>query len=124
MRSGRPVLSAPEHDPLRNVHDLRHRARASSDARAYGGPAHGEQWTVDLAEPPPWVELPTGSSSCLYRLARHPHTGRPARDHRGNLLYVPFNDVVPPTDSPDDARILAFPGSERHPRGGSAAPRV
>src|SRR5688572_9326111 len=59
-------------------------------ARAYGGAAHGHEWPVDDDDPPAWIELPVGVSSCLYRLVRQPRTGRPAHDYRGNYLYVPI----------------------------------
>ena len=104
-------MSAREPEPLSNIRQLPDRAAVSGDARAYGGPAHGQEWTVDPIEPPPWVELRTGFSSSLYRLARHPRTGRPAHDYLGNLLYVPLTDVVPPTGTRDAARILTFPGN-------------
>ena len=104
-------MSAREPEPQSNIRQPPDRAAISSDARAYGGPAHGQEWTVDPVEPPPWVELHTGFSSSLYRLARHPRTGRPARDYLGNLLYVPITDVGPTKDTRDAARILAFPGT-------------
>lgn len=104
-------MSTQQPAPLSNVYYLPDRAAVRSDARAYGGPAHGQQWTVDPVDPAPWVELPTGSSSSLYRLARHPRTGRPVWDHLDNLLYVPLTDVAPRTGTRDGARILAFRGN-------------
>lgn len=59
-------------------------------AAAYCGTAHGAEWTVDGSLPPPdKVELWISDSPVWYRLARHPRTGRPARDWHGRLLYVP-----------------------------------
>jgi hypothetical protein len=95
-----------------------HQVRAApipraQDARAYGGPAHGQEWSVEGDQPPSWVELPTGASSCLYRLARHPRTGRPARDPHGNYLYVPIA-AVPTRQLPADVpRVLPFPPGGR-----------
>ena len=106
-------MSTREAEPSSNVHHLPDRAAVGSDARAYCGAAHGAQWTVDPVEPPPWVELPTGSSSSLYRLVRHPRTGRPARDYLGDLLYVPVVDGAAPPGTCGDARILAIPRNGR-----------
>ena len=111
-------MSTREPEPPSSVHHLPARAAVGGDARAYGGAAHGAQWTVDPVDPPAWVELPIGSSSCLYRLVRHPPTGRPARDHLGNLLYVPLLYVplangAPQPDTGGDAHILAFPRGGR-----------
>ena len=59
-------------------------------AAAYCGTAHGAEWTVDGSLPPPdKVELWISDSPVWYRLARHPRTGRPAKDWHGRLLYVP-----------------------------------
>ncbi|WP_209313824.1 transaldolase [Blastococcus sp. TF02A-35] len=63
------------------------------EARAYSGPAHGQQWQVIDPEPPAWVELPVGAASALYRLVRQPRSHRPARDQLGNYLYVPMTDA-------------------------------
>lgn len=81
----------------------------SAQGRAYCGPAHGAQWPVTDGRPPAWVELPCGTSSALYRLVRHPRTGRPARDILGNLLYVPM--VGDHSASHDDTpgRVIPFP---------------
>ena len=99
--------------PPSNVHHLPDRTPVGSQGRAYCGPAHGQHWSVDPVEPPPWVELPTGSTSSLYRLVRHPRTGRPARDYLGNLLYVPLADGATRADARGDAQILAFPRNGR-----------
>jgi hypothetical protein len=63
----------------------------SGQARAYCGPAHGQQWPVIGPEPPAWVELPCGASSARYRLVRQPRTGRPAHDQLGNYFYLPMS---------------------------------
>lgn len=65
------------------------------EARAYSGPAHGQQWPVTDHEPPAWVELPIGAGSVLYRLVRQPRSRRPARDQLGNYLYVPMAGTAP-----------------------------
>lgn len=79
------------------------------NARAFTGPAHGQQWTVGDNKPAPWVELPIGASSCLYRLVRRRRTGSPARDHRGNYLYVPMSEDVSSPTSDGECRVLEFP---------------
>lgn len=83
------------------------------EARAYCGPAHGQEWTVSAGEPAAWVELPTGASSCLYRLVRDGRTRRPARDHLGFLLYVPISDTGRPPATSATARVLPFPPGGR-----------
>ena len=83
--------------------------RPTAAARAYCGPAHGQQWPVGQEGPPAWVELPGGSSPCLYRLVRHPRTGRPARDHRGNYLYVPIVVDGAPDDRAGGSQVIALP---------------
>ena len=92
-------------------------------ARAHGGPAHGEEWTVDTDEPPAWVELPVGTSSCYYRLRRQRRSGRPARDDTGSLCYVPMTRG--PEEMSDGAagcRILPF-ARPRTAAGGDARAR-
>lgn len=83
--------------------------RAQPRARAYTGPAHGLEWTVGREGPAPWVELPLGAASCLYRLVRQRRTGWPARDQLGNYLYVPISGAAPPPEGVDGCRVLAFP---------------
>ena len=80
------------------------------ESRAYGGPAHGQQWSVEEDEPPAWIELAIGESSCLYRLVRQPRTGRPAHDYLGNFLYIP---IAPTSSAAEDqeCRILRFPSA-------------
>lgn len=84
------------------------------EARAYGGSAHGQQWPVRGHEPPAWVELPVGASSCFYRVARQPRTGRPARDHLGNYLYVPIVETGGTENRSHPAKVVDFlPGGRR-----------
>jgi hypothetical protein len=83
------------------------RTPGGSDARAYGGPAHGQQWALEENEPPAWIELAIGAASCLYRLVRQPRTGRPAHDYLGNYLYVPIAAMSPAAD--EECRVLRFP---------------
>ena len=83
--------------------------RPTAAARAYCGPAHGQQWPIGPEGPPAWVELPGGSSSCPYRLVRHPRTGRPARDHRGNYLYVPIVVDGALDDRAVGSQLIALP---------------
>jgi hypothetical protein len=83
--------------------------RPTAAARAYCGPAHGQQWPIGREGPPARVELPGGSSMCPYRLVRHPRTGRPARDHRGNYLYVPIVVDGAPDDRAGRPQGLALP---------------
>ena len=101
----------PIHDPDRGAEVIPGPGTrpVSGQARAYCGPAHGQQWPVIGREPPVWVELPCGASSALYRLVRQPRSRRPARDELGNLLYVPMtgDHIAPSTD--DAPRIIAFP---------------
>jgi len=85
---------------------------ATGRARAYCGPAHGRQWTVDADEPPACVELSVGPTSCLYRLVRQRRNRRPAHDEMGNLLYVHVADRSPNPPEPVLAgRILSVPGT-------------
>lgn len=58
-------------------------------ARAYCGAAHHQAWSLMDGNPPGLVELPVAAGVERYRLVRHPRTGRPARDHHGNVVYVP-----------------------------------
>ncbi len=99
----------PIHDPNRGAEVIPGPGTRpdSGRGRAYCGPAHGQQWPVIGREPPPWVELPCGASSVLYRLVRQPRTGRPARDQLGNYLYVPMIDrhTAPPADT--EPRVIA-----------------
>ena len=83
--------------------------RPTAAARAYCGPAHGQEWPIGPEGPPAWVELPCGRSSCVYRLVRHPRTGRPARDHRGNYLYVPIVIDGAPDDRAGGSQVIALP---------------
>ena len=62
---------------------------ARHQARAYCGPLHGMSWPLADAEPPERVDLGGSDSVHPYHLVRHPRTGRPARDHRGQYAYVP-----------------------------------
>jgi hypothetical protein len=58
-------------------------------SRAYGGPAHGRHWHADFHFPPPAVVwLRTGGRPAPYRLVRRSASGKPARDHFGNFMYV------------------------------------
>lgn len=118
-----------EHEPPSNVIPGPGR-RAGREARAYSGPAHGQQWPVTDPEPPAWVELPTGAASALYRLVRHPRSHRPARDQLGNYVYVPMTSA-PAEPGDDQPLVIAFPRSRtatgrsdkspdrRHPAGGN-----
>lgn len=100
------------------------RRGGGADARAYCGPAHGQQWTVDPGLPPARVELPVGASSCHYRLVRQRRSGRPARDELGNLLYVPMTDGAPGLrGSVAAGRVLPFPRPPAHRGGPTAAAR-
>jgi len=69
----------------------------SVPARAYGGSAHRLCWFV-LAEQdaPSEIDLGLDGQAELYRLVHHPRTGRPARDHLGNLVYMPLPLRHPP----------------------------
>lgn len=59
-------------------------------ARAYCGAAHGLSWTLDPdSDPPDVVDLPLEGGLESYRLVYNPLTGRQARDHHGNYVYVP-----------------------------------
>ena len=108
-------MTPPHPDPQGTVIDGPGRRPISDQGRAYCGSAHGQQWTVTDRDPPDWVELPIGSSSVLYRLARQPRSGRPARDQLGNYLYVPMHAHASPAPSePCEARVIAFP---RHGQG-------
>lgn len=70
---------------------------SAGQARAYCGPAHHRCWTLPPStDPPALVDLPVPDGSVRYRLVRHPRSGRPARDHCGNFLYVPVPDPRPP----------------------------
>lgn len=59
-------------------------------ARAYRGAAHGLTWSLPLDRDPPEVAgLAPAGDETLYRIVRNPRSGRLARDHHGNFLYVP-----------------------------------
>ncbi len=65
-------------------------APAQWRARAYCGPAHGYSWSISgTATPPILWEDPPVEVSVRYRLVHHPLTHLPARDQRGNLIYMP-----------------------------------
>ena len=59
-------------------------------ARAYCGPAHGYSWSISGTATPPilWEDAPV-EVRVRYRLVHHPLTHLPARDQRGNLIYMP-----------------------------------
>lgn len=62
----------------------------TSRARAYCGAAHGLTWELDRdSDPPDVIDLPVEGARASYRLVYNPRTGRRARDHHGNYLYVP-----------------------------------
>lgn len=61
----------------------------SANAAAYCGDAHGLSWRADGPAPADIVEIPVLGRTAIYRLARHPRSGRPAIDHRHRFLYVP-----------------------------------
>jgi len=66
-------------------------SRTSRRARAYCGPAHGWSWPLREKGPPPAdVVLEVAAQEVTYRLVRHPHSQRPARDQRGRYLYMPL----------------------------------
>jgi hypothetical protein len=60
-------------------------------ARAWCGPGHGLEWTSPPGEVPAGlVELATAADGdWSYRLARHPVSQHPGRDHQGRLVYLP-----------------------------------
>ncbi len=62
-----------------------------TEARAWCGPGHGLEWTSPSGEMPADVlELVTAADgNWSYRLALHPVTQHPARDHQGRLVYLP-----------------------------------
>ena len=103
-------MTLPHPDSGGSVIDGPGRRPTNGQGRAYCGAAHGQQWTIVDGDPPDWVELPIGASSVLYRLARQPRSGRPARDQFGNYLYVPMHaDASPPPPEQSAARVIAFP---------------
>jgi hypothetical protein len=59
-------------------------------AKAYCGPAHGQDWTIIGGHtiPERVVLDATGGVHC-YQLVHDPRLRRPARDHHGNFLYMP-----------------------------------
>lgn len=69
-------------------------------ARAYCGPAHGREWSVDTVRLLDQVELICNGTPVAYRLVRHRHTGRPGRDRLGNHLYMPADTAVALPDGP------------------------
>jgi hypothetical protein len=85
--------------------------RSTALARAYGGPAHGQCWSIEGEDPPAEVVVvPDGPG---YRLIHHPRTHHPAKDHLGNYLYMPVSPQadghnlavsVRPVDSAPSAR--------------------
>ncbi|GAA4305408.1 hypothetical protein GCM10023162_08670 [Klenkia terrae] len=66
-------------------------ADTGAAARAWCGPGHGLEWTSPPGElPAGLVELSTAvDGEWSYRLALHPVTQHPARDHQGRLVYLP-----------------------------------
>nr|WP_166503500.1 STAS domain-containing protein [Modestobacter marinus] len=96
--------------------DVRGGAAGATEARAYCGPAHGQQWTVGHEGPPARVELTVGPASCLYRLLRQRRTGRPARDELGYVSYLPITSGTPIGKPESGARILTVPLSGRRSR--------
>lgn len=63
-------------------------------ARAYSGAAHRLCWFLPSEEEAPLaVDLGTDGPTQRYRLVHHPRTRRPARDHLGNLVYMPIHHL-------------------------------
>jgi len=63
----------------------------ASCAQAYSGEMHGHTWAVPAGTPPAVAELASGTTTVRYRLVLHPRTGRPARNRRGDYVYVPLD---------------------------------
>lgn len=88
---------------------------AGSGARAYCGELHGRSWSVPAHSPPLVVWLAHEDTTTPYRLVLYPRSDRPARDHRGNYVYVPL-DYPPVEDSDSTLRRMRPPASTLRPR--------